>query len=150
MFGTYANVISRSRPKSLAGIVSSTRRPKEMIIHMVRRFNFPLILCIAGWILVASEEASAMVYHEEPLLSFRLLLLVVAVLVSLNVWAALRSGQAQRGVDEHRVAVPVASSPRGSDGEPTTAELAFGLGRDLERQRAAAANGTHLRSISHR
>jgi len=105
------------------------------------------LLSAFGWTLLCIEEIGALVYDRAPLLPDRLFMLTLAALLALNVWAAVRS-----------VLVPVpvrstASTPAertdGASREPSTGDLAFGLGREFERN-INGTNGSHLRAVSDR
>lgn len=111
---------------------------------MVRGGNVPIALCIVGWIILGVLEIGALVYQADPLLPGRLFRLILAGLLALTVFAIVR-----RTPPQVQIAVPAPAQER-TDGEPSTGDLAFGLGRQFERNLNGGANGGHLRAVGDR
>lgn len=118
---------------------------------MARRANLPLYISIVGWVLLTAEEVVPLLYHVESKLPGRLFMLILAGLLILSTTAIVRE-------IPHQITVALAAAAQRAtrdlaaqrgQGEPSTGDLAFGLGREFERN-LNAANGSHLRAVSDR
>jgi hypothetical protein len=121
---------------------------------MTRKANIPLYVSIVGWVLLVTEEAAPLLYHVESKLPGRLFMLIVAGLLVLSMLAIVRE---IREVPQHITAALASAAQRATRelasqrgaGEPSTGDLAFGLGREFERN-LNGTNGSHLRAVSDR
>lgn len=99
-------------------------------------------LSVFCWIVLGFEEIGALIYGAEPILPSRLFRLILTGVLALTVYAIVRSAP-------HRVVLAPVATKEKIEGEPSTGDLAFGLGRQFERERSAI-NGHHLRAVSDR
>lgn len=109
---------------------------------MVRGGNVPIVLCIIGWMVLGVEEVGALVYQVEPLIPSRLFRLILTGLLALTMFVIVRR------TPPRVLHAPAPQRERG-DGEPSTGDLAFGLGRQFERNLNGASGG-HLRAVGDR